>query len=263
MLMLSSQRLLLIFILMLAGCSTVPESYRPVRSIAVAEVSHALFDAVLRAHVADGVVDYPGIAADARFVNYLDKLYRVDAHALPTRAERLAFWINAYNAFAIKGILDGYSPRTLLGRYRYFIARKYDVGGERINLYDIEQKILIPEFNEPRIHFAIVCASASCPKLRSQAYTADQLETQLAQSAHEFINDPTRNRFDHQNKRAQLSEIFKWFEQDFAANAGSLSQYVGIYLDADLASDTAGTPYKIEFLEYDWSLNGIPHANPR
>ncbi len=249
----------LILLVALTGCSTLPESYRPARPIAITDFSHALFDTVLRDHVADGVVDYPAIAADARFGDYLDALYRADARALHT-TERLVFWINTYNALAIKGIIDGYSPGSLFGRYRYFITRKYDVGGVRINLYDIEQNILIREFNEPRIHFAIVCASASCPKLRSEAYHADQLEAQLQQSARAFINDPIRNRLDRLNQRAQLSAIFKWFEQDFAADAGSLLKYISAYLDPELAREMLAVPYRVEFLDYDWRLNGIAHV---
>ncbi|MGQ0810756.1 MAG: DUF547 domain-containing protein, partial [Nitrospiraceae bacterium] len=167
------------------------------------------------------------------------------------------FWINAYNAFAIRGILDQYSPMTLIGRYRYFIARDYRVGGKTINLYDLERKLLIPDFREPRIHFAIVCASTSCPKLQPWAYRGDVLDRQLEEAARTFINDATRNRFDRRQRVAHLSMIFKWFTEDFEAQSGSLMNYVNRYLtDPELARDLEVTPYQIEFLEYDWSLNG-------
>jgi len=100
------------------------------------------------------------------------------------------------------------------------------VGGEALNLNNLEKNILIPDFREPRIHFAIVCASQSCPKLRSWAYTAEQLEEQLNDSARRFINDPTRNRFDQEQKVAYLSKIFDWFTEDFVARSGSLTNYV-------------------------------------
>ncbi len=109
--------------LLLAGCSVVPKSFHPSRPIPPNEFSHQSFDEVLQAHVKDGVVDYPAVAKDARFAAYLDQLDRVDPNALPTRRHRLAFWINAYNAFAIKGILDGYSPLTTIGQWRYFIGK--------------------------------------------------------------------------------------------------------------------------------------------
>ncbi|MGH8865563.1 MAG: DUF547 domain-containing protein, partial [Burkholderiales bacterium] len=161
----------------------------------------------------------------------------------------------------IKGILDGYSPLTKIGQWRYFIGRTYRVGGESINLYDLERKLLIPDFREPRIHFAIVCASQSCPKLQSQTNEADRLNAQLEQSARMFVNDPTKNRFDREHHVAYLSKIFEWFEPDFTAHAGALLDYVRRYVnDPELAADLATQPYRIEFLDYDWHLNGAPYA---
>jgi len=253
----------------LAGCSTVPKSFSPAEPILPKDFSHQALDETLHVHVADGVVNYSSIAADSKFRTYLMALDRIDPNSLRTRQERLAFWINAYNAFAIKGILDGYSPMTLWGRYRYFIARTYQVGGKTINLYGLERKLLIPDFREPRIHFAIVCASSSCPKLQSWAYGEDTLDEQLDRSARDFINDPTRNRFDRQRKIASLSMIFQWFRENFEAHSGSLINYVKRYVvDSDLARELESIPYKVEFLEYDWRLNGPPpgeipqHARP-
>ena len=243
-------------LMFVAGCSTVPESYSPARPLAPGVFSHQSFDQVLHAHVLDGVVDYPAILLDPRFAPYLEALDRVDPNRLPND-ERLAFWINAYNAYAIKGILDGYSPGTWVGRYRYFIGRTYRVGGAALNLYDLERDILIAQFHDPRMHFAIVCASASCPRLQPRAYTGAELNQQLEQGAREFINDPSRNRFDRANRVAYLSKIFDWFTDDFNAQAGSLQQYVARYIsDPLLAKDLATGSYRIEFLDYDWSLNG-------
>lgn len=244
---------------LLAGCSTVPKSFMPADPISPTAFSHELFDRVVRTYVQDGRVDYSGIRGDAGFETYVRQLDRVDPNGLPTRADQLAFWINAYNAYAIKGILDGLSPRTFWGRYRYFIARDYRVGGETINLYDLEREVLIAHFREPRMHFAIVCASSSCPKLQPWVYRGDQLEAQLDRVAREFINDETRNRFDRENKVAYLSMIFKWFEEDFVAHSESVINYVRQYVsDRALARDLDATRYRVEFLEYDWSLNGQP-----
>ena len=249
----------LVVLLFASGCSMVPKTFDPVEPIPAKNFSHEAFNGVLQDYVDDGVVSYPEIAADSRFDDYIRQLDRVDPNSFPTREGQLAFWINAYNAFAIKGILDDYSPRTTFGRYRYFIARDYNVGGESINLYDLERELLIPEFNEPRIHFAIVCASMSCPKLQSRAFTARTLEEQLEQGAQAFINDPTKNRFDRENKVAHLSKIFEWFENDFVAHSGSLLAYVQAYVsDPELARDLEALPYSVEFMEYDWRLNGPP-----
>ena len=127
----------------LAGCSTVPTSFSPSRPLATPEFSHQVFDTVVRTYVRNGQVNYPVIQVDRRFTQYLDQLDRVDPNSLP-REDRLAFWINAYNAFAIKGIVDGYTPGTLVGRYRYFIGRDYRVGGKSVNLYGVEGKFSSP-----------------------------------------------------------------------------------------------------------------------
>jgi hypothetical protein len=245
--------------ILLAGCSTVPTSFKPIHPIPATEFSHRALDELLHTHVRDGVVDYPGIQADNQLPAYLAQLDRVDPSALAAHHERLAFWINAYNAFAIKGILDHYSPVSYVGRYRYFIGRDYRVGGATINLYDLERQVLIKQFQEPLIHFAIVCASTSCPKLQTWAYEPDQLERQLDRVARDFINDPTRNRFDRTRKVASLSMIFKWFDDDFTIAAGSVLSYIARYVnDPELVQDLMQSNYRIEYLKYDWSLNGIP-----
>jgi hypothetical protein len=243
------------------ACSSAPRSFAPIDPIPPAEFSYQYLNDILNASVKDGVVNYPAIARDDRFQFFIWQLDRFNPNTVPSRQHSVAFWINAYNAFAIKGIIDGYSPQSLWGRYRYFIARDYYVGGRPINLYNLEQDLLIPDFRDPRIHFAIVCASRSCPKLASQAYSPDRLDEQLDDSARIFMNDPTKNRIDRGQKIAHLSKIFEWFEKDFAAHSGSLLKYVAQYVtDPELARELRAEPYRIEFLEYDWSLNGIPYA---
>jgi Protein of unknown function, DUF547 len=244
---------------LLAGCSTAPRAFQPTDPIASHHVSHLAWDRIVQGHVRDGQVDYPAIQAGGQLDGYLGQLNRIDPTALPSRQDQLAFWINAYNAFAVKGILDHLSPVTIWGRYRYFIGRDYRVGGRVINLYDLERQVLIEQFHEPRMHFAIVCASASCPNLQPWAYRPDQLDRQLDQVAKEFINDPTRNRFDRPGKVAHLSMIFQWFKEDFAGDAGSVLAYVARHIDdPELANALAQPGYRIEYLEYDWSLNGLP-----
>jgi Protein of unknown function, DUF547 len=244
--------------LILAGCSDVPRTFLPADPIVPDRVSHQDWDRIVRAHVRDGQVDYPAIQTDHTFDDYLNELNRIDPTRLPRRQDQLAFWINAYNAFAVRGILDHYSPMTLWGRYRYFIGRDYRVGGTAINLYDLEREVLIEQFHEPLMHFAIVCASISCPKLQSWAYHPDQLDRQLVQVAKVFINDPTRNRFDRTQKVASLSMIFRWFEKDFSDAAGSVLAYIARYVDdPELAEELIQPGYRIEYLNYDWSLNGI------
>ena len=249
----------ILLVVILAGCSSTPRTFQPADPIAPDRVSHRAWDQIVQAHVRDGRVDYPAIQAGSVLDGYLGELNRIDPTKLPTRQHQLAFWINAYNAFAVKGILDHYSPMTLWGRYRYFIGRDYRVGGTAINLYDLERSILVAQFHEPRMHFAIVCASASCPKLQPWAYQGHKLDRQLDQVARSFINDPTRNRFDRKEKVASLSMIFQWFEKDFADASGSVLAYIARYVDdPELARELTQPGYRIEYLDYDWSLNGTP-----
>ncbi len=217
---------------------------------------HQPFDQVLRASVVDGHVDYASIARHPQFRTYLEALE--PEPTFQSRSEALAYWINAYNALAIKGILDGRSPRTLLGKYGYFKKAKYRVGGKKINLYDLERKVIIP-MGETRIHFAINCASQSCPKLLDRVYTAETLEAKLDANARAFINDPTRNRFDRDKKIAYVSKNFDWFKQEFNQRAGSVQKYLARYVtDPVLAKELANEQYKIKYLKYDWRLNGTP-----
>ena len=224
--------------------------------LAAGHAQHAEFSAILAANVENGYVDYPGIAADPRFMVYVEAL----AAPLPAdtpRNEQLAFYINAYNALAIKGILDGQSPSSLLGRYKYFKGTEYDIGGQQMNLYDLEREVIIP-YGEPRIHFAIVCASASCPPLRAEAYTANRLEAQLEDQARVFLGDTSKNYFEPDRRTARLSKIFDWFPEDFAGHSGSVQEYVAQYVsDPDIAAALRARDYKIKYLKYDWRLNGI------
>ncbi len=253
---------ILLLMLFTTGCgtfSTLPDSYHPSNAIDPSSFNHQIFDELMKRHVEDGTVNYPGIQKDLRLEAYLRQVNRLNPNTLPSKNDRLAFWINTYNAFAIKGILNGYSPSTKLGQYTYFVGEEYMVGQEEINLWSIERDILIPRFKEPRIHFAIVCASRSCPKLRSFAFIPDQLDQQLDDSARKFINDPTRNRFDRKKKIAYLSMIFEWFSEDFEGHSGSVLNYISQFVDdPDLARELREETYSIEHLEYDWNLNGTP-----
>ena len=217
------------------------------------------FAGLLRDNVsAAGAVNYPGIKADPRLAEYLAYLAAADPDSFATDQQRLAFWINAYNALAIKGILDGLSPDGLFPRLIFFRSTDYTLAGRQINLYDLERDIIIP-FNEPRIHFAINCASASCPILGAAPYVADRLEAQLEAATRAFINDPAKNRFDLAANTASISKIFDWFRADFKRAAGSVQKYLASYVaDPKAALHLARDGFELRYLDYDWSLNGTP-----
>lgn len=213
-----------------------------------------LFDKVLQPHINKGFVAYGKINKDE--LNTL-----VDAIANHTIDKSnpdatLAFYLNAYNVLAVKGVVDGYGPHSLLSRYRFFKANDYVVAGIQMNLDTLEHKVIRP-LNEPRIHFALVCAAISCPPLRSEAYRADLLEEQLNEQAIQFINDSEKNRFDLENQRSELSSIFKWFEVDFLLNANSLNEYVAQFVvDNSAKAALKENKLSVVFNDYDWSLNG-------
>lgn len=218
--------------------------------------SHDLFESVLSHHVNDGYVDYPVINKNPNYRAYISRL-QTAAH-FENSIEELSYWINAYNALAIKGILDGRSPESFFGKVGYFYNAEYKVNNRTTNLYDLEHDIIIP-LGEPRIHFALNCASASCPKLNNTTYQADKLEQQLEQATAMFINDSSRNHFDLHTKIAYLSKIFDWFEDDFVKHSGTVQNFLALYvIDQRIANALANNEFKIEYLEYDWSLNGLP-----
>jgi hypothetical protein len=214
------------------------------------------FDAVLLRNVERGFVDYAGIAADPAFGRFMASLEETRPEDAADSRARSALLINAYNAFAIQGILDGYSPSSWLGRYSYFRRREYQLMGMPVTLHELETRQLMP-LRDPRIHFAIVCASISCPRLASRAYVPDKLEEQLNLAARTFINDGTRNRYDLQRRIAFVSRIFDWYREDFAATSGSVQRYLAAHVsDPAVAALLATDGFELRFVPYDWELNG-------
>jgi hypothetical protein len=221
-----------------------------------AALDYKLLDEVLLYNVRNGYVDYDGIRAHPKFAEFVRQVGEPQPEPSDSRQEQLALYINAYNAFAIQGILDGYSPATRFGRFRYFKGRYYRLFGEETTLDALEHKRMRP-LGDPRIHFAIVCAAISCPRLASRAYLPETLDAQLDEAARRFINDHTRNRFDVAMTTAFLSPIFDWFREDFEKSAGSVTQYVAQYVD-DTAVRAALLDGRltVRYLPYDWELNG-------
>jgi len=254
-----SRPVLLVLVAVLAsGCVLEPKSYWVPDTLTVERFDYASWDGLLRDHVHDGAVDYPAISRDGRLGDFVDALRRGRFTKETTREQRLAFLINGYNALVIASVLQGGSPASLGGRYAFFWRTAHGIAGESITLYDLENK-RIRRYDEPRIHFALVCASHSCPKLRSQAYFPELLEEQLLAATEDFVNDPTRNRFDAAARTARVSRIFDWYEEDFTAAHGTIAAYISRYVaDPDVARGLAGRGWKLRFLPYDWTLNGAP-----
>ncbi len=217
---------------------------------------YAVLDDLLVNYVVDGVVDYDGFAADARLGTVLQELADTDTSDLTSDAALKAFYINAYNLLAIDGVLNGESAANRRQRRQFFVKRTREVMGEPLSMQAIEHNLLRP-MGDPRIHFAIVCASLSCPRLANRAYRPETLDEQLDAAAREFINDPTRNRFDPRRGRGFVSRLFDWFGADFAGEAGSVQRYISAFvLDPDTERELRRGALEIRFEDYDWSLNG-------
>ena len=221
-------------------------------------VSHEIWDSLLKLHVSeDGWVDYRGFKSDSLRLNkYLELLGNNHPNENNwTRDEQLVYWINAYNAFTIKLVADHYPVASIkdIKNGVPFVNTVWDIKFIKIedqvyDLNNIEHGILRPKFDEPRIHFAINCASVSCPPLANYAYHADDLDDQLALMARRFLADKRRNRIESAGA-AELSKIFSWFRGDFTKNQ-SLISYINQYAPVQLDEKA-----RIDFLEYDWNIN--------
>ncbi|MDR4499563.1 MAG: DUF547 domain-containing protein [Candidatus Scalindua sp.] len=219
-----------------------------------------LFDTVLNRYVSEnGLVDYKGLKEDDEFEKYIEYLSHTDPDDLPSDTHRLAFWINAYNAFVLQGVLEEYPIKSVLDAgwipHSFFKRKNFETKNGKITLQELENEKLREAFREPRIHFAINCASMSCPKLLKDAYRAEKLEEQLEAQAVSFINDRSSNYLDRENGVLYLSPIFKWYEGDFIKSGEKIEDYVVRYLNSDDTEFIKSNKVTIKYLDYDWSLN--------
>ncbi len=216
--------------------------------------------------VKDGQVNYPALEADPEPLRrYLTSLKAVDPASLPDDEARLAFWINTYNAAILSRVLEGLDASSLLGRARLFKSVAVTVGGEALSPDEIEHTILRKRFEEPLIHFGLVCASKSCPPLRSEAYRAGDVRAQLEDNLRTFLADPSKNRHEPASRTLSLSPIFNWFEEDFLAalerdgvaeSERSVARFLKPYAPPEWRATLDSPELEIEFLDYDWTLNG-------
>ncbi|SHG64387.1 DUF547 domain-containing protein [Winogradskyella jejuensis] len=206
------------------------------------------WSSILKRNVSDyGNVDYNSFKKDYKGLLYYIKFLQ---DSIPSedasKNEKLAYWINAYNALTIDLILRNYPVKSIKDIKDPWDQRLWKFGDKWMNLNQIEHEIL-RKMDEPRIHFAIVCASFSCPKLQNKAFTASNLESQLTNATKEFLADKNRNIISAD--KLQLSKIFKWFPKDFKTD-GSLINFLNKYSEVEISSNA-----KKSFLDYNWDLN--------
>ncbi len=222
--------------------------------------SHDLFNQVLQEHVVNGMVDYAKLKANPdKFEKYLDQVAAAKLTEMPYD-EQMTFWINAYNALVIKGVIDHYptkSVRKVKWFGGFFSRLKFQAAGETYTLNQIEHDIIRVEFVDPRIHFALVCASASCPPLENSVYLPETIEEQLDAVTLKFVTNPEKVRLDRAKRRVYLSKIFKWYKKDFTEGYDGVADFLADYLPTEDADFVLSKDVKFHYLDYDWTLNDI------
>jgi hypothetical protein len=249
--------------------------------------SHTHFERVLERFVDQyGQVDYTALKKNPHDLEQYYLLFATsspDSHPelFPTEHDKLAYWINAYNAAVIKAVLTQYPIQSvedvkppvlfffLPRKSGFFLFQRLTFGGTPTSLYYLEHYVIRKRFADPRIHFALNCASGGCPRLPRQAFTAEHLDTQLDQAARQFMTEQRNFSIDHQARTVWLSSIFDWYKKDFVSwyqrnfpdkslgkDDANLLDYVSLYTSPEQTQELKrAAAYTLRFVPYDWSLN--------
>lgn len=216
-------------------------------------VSHSDWDALLKKHVTSaGKVDYEGFKTDkAKLQKYCDLLSDNKPKSTWTSDQKKAYWMNAYNAFAVLLVVNNYPVESIKDISSWgkdvWDLKFFKIGGVDMSLSHIEHKILRVDFKDPRIHAGINCASISCPNLYNKAFTEENVEEALTKLMKDFVNDKLKNKITE--SACQISEIFKWFKEDFTKDQ-TLIEFLNKYSDVTIKKDA-----KITYMKYNWKLN--------
>ncbi len=240
---------------------SAPAQSLPASPAARVTVDHSAFDALLRAHVTDGLVDYDAFRDAAAFRRYLTSLERASLSGTD-EDERLAFWINVYNAYTIQLVVrhgERESIRNidrtlgvlqLKGPWSEPIVR---AAGRTLSLDEVEHRIIRKDFHDPRIHFALVSAAKGSPPLRSEAYIGAELDRQLFDQGRRFLKDTTKNQIETPYPR--LSPIFTYFRGDFGNSRSELGAYLATWFDGETKKRLESGRFGMREMPFDWSLN--------
>ena len=232
--------------------------------ISLDQIDHTVWDGLLKKYVdAKGLVNYKAWKANSVDAQALDQYLFHLSHSNDkgTKSQQLAFWINAYNAVTVKGILREYPTSSIRNHtakligYNIWKNLLLVVGGKQMSLDEIEHQVL-RKMGEPRIHFAIVCASIGCPRLLDEAYVSERLDEQLTVNSRVFFADSTKFRFDANLKTFYVSPIMQWFGEDFGDSESARLKTIARYISDPAASQAAASGRgSMSFVDYDWGLN--------
>lgn len=206
-------------------------------------------DAFFKQYVKDGRVNYKAIKKNPAQLNELLAATNTISVGISDANTYQAYWINIYNLSVIKGIVENYPVKSPLDIKGFFDATKHAVGGKKITLNDIEHKLLRGQFNDARFHFVLVCAGLGCPPIIAEAYMPNSLNTQLDRQTRVALNNDEFIKVNTRKKRVQLSEIMKWYKDDFTQN-GSEIDFINQYRKEKIAKKS-----KISYYPYNWKLN--------
>jgi hypothetical protein len=239
--------------------------------------THARWTDVLAAHVHGEGVDYKALKEDRAGLDaYLGSLESVmpEEFASWSRAQKFAFWIDAYNAYTVKRVVDAYPIESIQdlgdGKEKVWdqafipLGRLFpDAGEAKLSLNDVENKILRPKFKDARVHAAINCASRGCPPILAKAFVASRLDEELDEQVARWLADPSRNRFDEKAGKVVVSRVFDWFKDDFARDAGSVRAWLAARAPEPARTWLASAKdVAIEFQDYSWKLNDYSLRKP-
>lgn len=277
----------ILILILTAGCTSIrpPLDRHEGGAVSVEKFNYSSYEELLVRYVDDqGLVDYDGLLNNPHLVDLFYRevaAYSPDSHPhlFSDDDARLAYWINSYNLTTIKGVLHNYpitsveevAPPLLLfffpSKSGFFFFQRFTYGGVETSLYNLENSIIRKRFADPRYHFALNCASSSCPRLPRVPFYPDRLDEQLEAEAEEFIKSNANVRYDRHRKTLHLSAIFDWYEKDFVnwleliAPGQNLTivDYVLGYLDEETAASISRDrqTLRIQYLPYDWRLNDL------
>ena len=230
-----------------------------------------IYDKLLKKYVHNGLVDYVNLTKDKGLNSYINALSKFNPNTLTSNEDKLAFWINAYNAYTLKVIVDNYpvssindlhSGGRIIGHILKTTVWDKDfvvINNKNMTLNEIEHEIIRPKFKDPRVHFALVCAAVSCPPLRNEAFVGEKLNEQLNDQGKIFLSDQSKNSFDVKNKIADLSKILDWFGSDFGNNNTQILLRIKEYLPKQISEslDANIINWDINFKTYNWELNKV------
>ena len=272
--------LILATVMLLSSCGVVANQKAPTSQNVANQTTEASksqpfsyqdYAEVLSTYVNEnGEVNYAQLkenrAALDRFNQSLGRVTRATYESW-TESEQIAFWVNAYNSFTLQAIIDKYPVKSIKNIPGVWKFLKFEILGESMTLDGIEHKVLRKEFNEPRIHMALVCAAVSCPYLRQEPYEGDKLEAQLEENTIQFLSLDSNFKINPEDNKVELSAIFKWFKEDWVATygteekftkfnskEGSVLNFITNYVEGEELTKLEGAQ-KISYFDYDWSLN--------